>query len=140
MIQSHSLNTQPSFLLDNRDFHMQRLDLIPKKKVALPINFAPHENSVVIAKGRNAKSNPGNQQLRALVESNLEEYSKCTLKRDKTLIVSNILYLVQKKSNFEGAFVKYVEDQWWEVDEKTARENCSIQVKSFDDGSLLHSL
>ena len=107
---------------------VQRIDVFPKKKILLPPDFQPHEHSVIIGKGRAPKIAPGNKRLRAIVGTQLENYSKATLKKEKTFIVSNVLYAVQQNCS-EGAFVKFDGQSWWEVDDVSAREKITATFR-----------
>jgi hypothetical protein len=65
-----------------------------------------------------------------LVESNLEGYSKAKYKREKTTILSNILFAIQGASP-TGGFVKFDGKSWWEVADSTAREKIASTFRDY---------
>eukprot|EP00934_Nitzschia_sp_Nitz4_P008660 Nitzschia sp. Nitz4//scaffold14_size191712//68909//69703//NITZ4_001715-RA/size191712-processed-gene-0.308-mRNA-1//-1//CDS//3329536903//8650//frame0 len=96
---------------------------LPKERRMLPLNFRPHENSVVIGKGKDARRAPGTQRLREDIERNVSAYKAATRRLDKALVVSEILFRQNQRCPMGGAFVKFDGNCWWEVSEHDAREN-----------------
>jgi hypothetical protein len=75
----------------------------------LPAEYRPSSYTVIVGRGREPKSNPGNQRLRELALSFLPEYRE-EEKRTKTRIVSDILSTIYKACPDGGAFVKHAKD------------------------------
>ena len=73
----------------------------------LPPDFYPSKNTVVIGKGGIAREAEGNEQLRTLVKSRLQEYSNAKTRNDKSMIVSDIYQYIQRLCPVGTAFVKY---------------------------------
>jgi hypothetical protein len=95
----------------------------------LPANFYPHVYSVVCSRVRKTQLPIGNSRLNILARAFLQEYSADT-KPGKTVIVSRIMDMVRSNSpGGQGAFIKWHEDSWWEVDEIVARYKVSAIIR-----------
>ena len=81
----------------------------------------PGPLDVICARGSHARHHSGNKRLRAIIDSNLEEYGKASTKLEKTSIVSSIVDDVREASP-EGGFVRCERGQWYEVGDHLARE------------------
>ena len=110
------------------DAAIDQLSIFPKTKEQLPDDFQPYPYTVIIGKGRLPANAIGNRRLRVLVECQLKSYANAKHKRDKTLIVSNLLYAFQEACP-EGAFVKYDGETWWQVSDSTAREKIAATFR-----------
>lgn len=91
------------------------------KRIDLGPDFVPADYSVICGRGKVCSTSDGNRFLKSLVMSYLKPYSEAKNKVEKSTIVSAIIARV-KKAAPGGAFVKYDEDTWWEVDDAFARE------------------
>jgi hypothetical protein len=109
---------------------VNKATLLPRTVKKLSINFKPQPYTVIIGKGSLPAQAIGNRRLRVLVESNLEGYSKAKYKREKTTIVSNILFAIQGASP-TGGFVKFDGKSWWEVADSTAREKIASTFRDY---------
>jgi hypothetical protein len=95
----------------------------------LPANFYPHVYSVVCSRVRKIQLPIGNSRLNILARAFLQEYSDDT-KPGKTIIVSRIMDMVRSNSpSGQGAFIRWHEDRWWEVDEVGARYKVSAIMR-----------
>jgi hypothetical protein len=87
-------------------------------------NFAPGPYDVICARGKQAWNHTGNTFFRLLVEKRVEEYSKCSTKVERSLIVTDIVETIRTRGN---GFVKAKDphqryDGWIEVGDLLARE------------------
>jgi len=93
------------------------------KKTFLVHNYEPGGKDVICGRGKKCYNHLGNQILRRIVKSKLEEYSASACKYDKSNILSTIIAQVR----MNGGFVK--EDsktgQWYDVGDTMAREKIS---------------
>jgi hypothetical protein len=84
---------------------------------------------VIIGRGKSFNDAVGNQRLRVIATSFLSKYTKATTKNEKTLIVSNIVDMVQVACPRGAAFIKLVNGRWWQVDTLTAREKVGYVLR-----------
>ena len=99
-------------------------------KEPLPQGYSPSPESVVIGKGGHTR---GRSRLRMIAAKFLEEYSQATTKIEKSAIVSKIVEIVQKGCPDGGAFIRFADGRWWEVDSSKAREKVGYVLRD-----LLH--
>ena len=92
----------------------------------------PPQYSVIIGRGHVAKASTGNRRLDVLAMSILPRYAEATSKALKTEIVSELISTIRNACPV-GAFIRYVNGRWWEVDESTAREKVGYCLRN-----LLH--
>jgi hypothetical protein len=99
--------------------------VVPSKKVGLKVrlhyNFTPGKYAVLCGRGSKCTKSTGNQRLREIVKKNLAAYSEARSKVEKTAIVTAIIDTV-KQASPDGAFLKFEDDCWWEVEDSFARE------------------
>jgi hypothetical protein len=104
-----------------------------KEMIPLASNFSPGSCDVICSKGKEAKQHPANQWLRRLIKENLEEYSRCPSKLERSFIVSRIMRTIRDASP-DGGFVRNLNGVWHEVGDRNAREKIG---QAFRD--LLHT-
>jgi hypothetical protein len=90
-------------------------------KVLLPANFTPSPDSILCGRGKAASAAQGNRRLKMIVTQSLQQYSEARSKLDKSATVSRIVNMV-KQAAPEGAFVKFEQGHWWQVEDGVARE------------------
>ena len=88
----------------------------------LNIDFEPSPNHVICARGREAKEWQGNKFLRSLVDASVPKYEAATNRMEKTVIVSEIIEAVRSQTRDGVAFVKKVNNQWYQINESLSRE------------------
>lgn len=88
---------------------------------ALPVSYTPHKLDVICARGKLALKHDGNKRLRALVKHNLPMYSASKCKFQKSKIVADIVDAIRSASP-QGGFIKFVDDRWYTVSDRHARE------------------
>lgn len=99
-------------------------------KSALPANFTPGPYTVICGRGRKAQESIGNRRLGVLAQLFIPRYSKATRKDEKSKIVTEIVKMVQQACDDpEQAFVRQVNDIWWEVDNLHAREKVGTVLR-----------
>lgn len=91
------------------------------RKTELPSDFVPGKYAVLCGRGSKCTKSPGNQRLKQMVNNYLKPYAEAKNKVEKTSIVSTIIASVKQASPV-GAFVKYEDGAWWEVEDAFARE------------------
>lgn len=89
---------------------------------------------VICARGKKALEHSGNLRYKTLIEENLEEYSKCDTKFEKSLIVTKVIEAVREASP-NGGFIKKVDGVWYDVGDHLAREKTG---QSFRDSLYTH--
>lgn len=94
--------------------------------VPLPLDFIPGNFDVLCGRGKKNYNSLGNQRLRRIVESYVEQYSAATSRQDKSDILSAIVNEVRSASP-NGGFIKQdpVTERWFEVGDFLAREKVS---------------
>jgi len=89
----------------------------------LPAGFVPGEHDVVIGKGKKFYFHSGNQWLRTLVSSMLEEYKQAQTKSDKSNIISDVVEYVRQHGRFVKRDLKT--GKWVFAEPLLCREKCS---------------
>eukprot|EP00980_Cylindrotheca_fusiformis_P014060 scaffold3670_cov124-Cylindrotheca_fusiformis.AAC.36 len=84
--------------------------------------------SVRIGRGKTCSKAIGNRRLQVLASSFLEAYRKTSTKIEKSLIVTKIVDMIQEACPV-GAFVRYQDGRWWEVDDFTARDKVGSTIR-----------
>jgi len=91
-------------------------------KSKLPPDFKPRPYSVIIGRGKTISNTEGNQHLRTLAISHLKQYTAAQTKADKTKIVSRIVNITKEAVGGLGAFVKFQDGCWWEINDALAKD------------------
>lgn len=84
--------------------------------VPLPLDFLPGSFDVLCGRGKKNYNSLGNQRLRRIVDSYVEQYSAATSRQDKSDILSAIVNEVRQASP-HGGFIKQEpnSERWFEV-------------------------
>eukprot|EP00980_Cylindrotheca_fusiformis_P031192 scaffold25948_cov117-Cylindrotheca_fusiformis.AAC.2 len=98
------------------------------KKTLLPADFVLQPYSVRIGRGKACSEATGNQRLQVLASSFLDDYKKASTKIEKSVIVTKIVDTIQEACPV-GAFVRYQDGRWWEVDDFTARGKVGSTIR-----------
>lgn len=93
---------------------------LPETKRRLSKNFAPETDTVVLGKGNIPKTNFGNLKLKGIVMDTLMEYASGE-RRKKIAVISRIIRHVTAHNYSTTGFVKFEDDNWWEMTERDAR-------------------
>lgn len=91
-------------------------------KTMLPKEFRPTHYSVQCGRGKACRTSIGNRRLQIIGSMFLQKYSAARNKYEKSTIVSDIISTVKAAANEHGAFIRYHDGRWWEVEELIARE------------------
>ena len=95
-------------------------------------DFEPGQYSVIIGRTKKCYTSVGNLRLRDLCLMHLPTYSKCSKKKDKSQVVSEIMQLVRESCPDGGAFIKKDDaGRWHEVREVIARERVASIFRDF---------
>jgi hypothetical protein len=97
----------------------------------LPADFSPHHHSVVCGRGKKCINAPGNQRLKIISRKFLQKYAQIKCKKSKAAIVADIIDLVRSEcpNGGQGAFVRFHQNNWWEVDELGARQKVTTIMR-----------
>jgi len=90
-------------------------------KRMLPQDFIPTPHSVICGRRKECFDAVGNRRLRIVISMFLKKYSEAKSKVAKSVIVSTVLDMIYDATP-QGAFVKYENGRWYELDEDSARE------------------
>lgn len=98
----------------------------------LPVDFEPGQHSVIIGRTKKCYTSVGNLRLRDICLMHLPAYSKCTKKKDKSQVVSDIMQLIRESCPEGGAFIKKDgSGRWHEVRDVIARERVASIFRDF---------
>ena len=99
----------------------------PSSTCALPPDFRPCDDTVVIGKGRTGI--PGNRRLRALAAKSLPSYTETNDRRKKSEVLSQLLHSMKTLCPV-GAFVRQVgSNRWVAVSDSDAREKIACVLR-----------
>lgn len=99
----------------------------PRCLTPLPVDFSPSPTHVVTnSKNAQAVDHAGNQWLRSLIKSNLQDYADGSTCR-RHAIVSSIIHTIQQE---KGWFICRKRGRWFAVDHTVAREKVARLFKS----------
>jgi hypothetical protein len=90
---------------------------------ALPEDYTPGDNDVVVGKGKKYFRHLGNEMLRQMAASMIADYDKSCTKLDKSLIISSVVDRIRAS----GMFVKFdpSSGRWLVAEELLCREKTS---------------
>ena len=104
------------------------------KHSILPLAFKPSLSTVIVGRGKDCKTAPGNVKLRELATNFLVRYCKANGKSEKSEILTEIVRMVRESCPNGGAFVKKGDGgRWIELDDHGAREKVGYVLRD-----LLH--
>lgn len=95
----------------------------------LPDDFIPDSWSVICGRGKYAFNHTGNRRFRVLCHANLEKYSTCKSKMEKSLIVMSIVDAIREGSQNGGFIKKDASGRWVEVGDNVAREKVGQELR-----------
>ena len=111
---------------------------VVESKKPLPESFIPGEFDVICSRGKIAKSHSGNIYFQSLVEKTAPKYANAKGKLAKSLIVSEIMEEIRRKSP-NGGFIKLSGGHWFEVGDWNAREKVSQSLRDILHGQYRSS-
>jgi hypothetical protein len=90
---------------------------------ALPEDYTPGDNDVVVGKGKRYFRHSGNEMLRQMAVARIVDYDKSCTKLDKSLIISNVVDRIRAS----GMFVKcdVSSGRWLVAEDLLCREKTS---------------
>eukprot|EP00934_Nitzschia_sp_Nitz4_P000270 Nitzschia sp. Nitz4//scaffold79_size90958//30334//31225//NITZ4_005017-RA/size90958-augustus-gene-0.168-mRNA-1//1//CDS//3329558225//270//frame0 len=94
----------------------------------LPSTFVPGDLDVICARGKQAKSHPGNVRYQQIIENYMDRYVAANSKLQKMSIISEIVAKIRFASP-KGGFVKLKDGCWYEVGDHFAREKVSQSLR-----------
>ncbi|CAB9514048.1 Nitrilase family, member 2 [Seminavis robusta] len=99
------------------------------KSPFLPESFEPTENEVILGRGKQVATHPGNKRFKEVVLSHIKEYSAAQTKALKSNILSHIVSKIRGKSSFQAGFVKQDNSTGrWMVAEDSAARIATAQI------------
>lgn len=89
----------------------------------LPEDFEPTEKEVILGRGKQIASHPGNKQYKEIVLSHIKEYSAAQTKALKSSILSHIVNKIRSNSAYQAGFVKQdgTTGRWTIAEDSAAR-------------------
>lgn len=88
----------------------------------LEVDFEPSPYSVICGRGKICFDAIGNRRLKVTASLFLQQYSEGN-KDQKSMILSTVIAITRDACpQGRGAFIKFVDGRWWEVDTRSARE------------------
>ncbi|CAB9500267.1 Nitrilase family, member 2 [Seminavis robusta] len=128
MIATISMNASPFPALSS--FHqLNKTSMMDSSTKPLPADYVPGPNCVICARGNAVKKHPGNIRFLQIVDDHLKKYSAAGSKLEKSLLVSNIIDIIND-SNPDGiGFVRQIDGQWVAADDHTAREKAGQRLR-----------
>jgi hypothetical protein len=106
---------------------------VPLPGLFLPPGFLPAPYTVVIGKRKFHSGFIGLQRLRILATTVLPKYAEAKSKKEKSEVISGIVKTIRDACPV-GAFVKFQDGRFWDVDDYAAREKVGYVLRD-----LLHS-
>jgi len=95
----------------------------------LPDSFEPNEKEVILGRGKQVGSHPGNLRFKEIVLAHIEEYSAAQTKALKTSILSQIVKNIRDNSEYKAGFVKQdMKSARWTIAEDSAARIATAQV------------
>lgn len=91
------------------------------EKTILPEDYEPSSISIICGRGKGSYQSDGNVHFRALIKSNLERYKEAPGRLEKSFVVSEVLNMIRESCPV-GAFVKYENGRWYDLDDSVCRE------------------
>ena len=80
-----------------------QLSILSDEKFFFPMGFRPRNTDVILERGVNSYNHIGNEMLRNMVASRLDEYAATRCRKGKSDVLSSIVAQVHKQG---GAFIK----------------------------------
>jgi len=100
------------------------------KDTMLPEDFVPGPYTVFIDRRKGARQATGNQRLRKIAMSFLNEYAKASDKPSKSRIVTTIWRMLEDTGPDGGAFVRLgVDNRWYKVRDCVATEKVGYTMR-----------
>merc|ERR1711933_184205 len=98
-----------------------------------PEGFVPRYTDVIIGKGMRAFSHVGNERLRDIIASRLQEYENMRSKKERSDVISSIV----AETRAHGSFIKKDANTglWFEADEVLARDKISQAFRNLKNKS-----
>jgi len=92
------------------------------------MNLTPTEYDVLCGRGPKSFKHPGNQKLRTRIVLSLERYDKCESRKEKTLLIREI---IQSIMNEGGRFLKFdkTNNCWFDGGVKAARSRVGFAFR-----------
>jgi hypothetical protein len=107
-------------------------------KTPLSVDFTPGGFDVICSREKKAKNHPGNLFFHSMIAKSAPNYATAEGKLGKSLIVSEIIDTIRRKSPL-GGFVKHIGGQWYEVGDWSAREKVSQSLRDILHGQYRSS-
>jgi hypothetical protein len=101
---------------------------VKETKIMLSTTFTPGKFDVICSRGKKAKSHSGNIFFQSLIQKSAPTYAATEGKLGKSLIVSEIIDTIRRKTPL-GGFVKCIDERWHEVGDFMAREKVSQSLR-----------
>jgi hypothetical protein len=137
-IHHNIMNQHPFSKPTSIGIHKDWKDSVVESMTPLSEAFSPGPYDVICSRGEKAKTHQGNLFFRSIIGQWTIKYVKAEGKLGKSLIVSEIIDTVRRKSP-DGGFVKQDGGKWYEVGDKTAREKVGQSLRDILQGQYRSS-
>ncbi|CAJ1952334.1 unnamed protein product [Cylindrotheca closterium] len=104
-----------------------------KHRNMLPPDFTPCEFDIICSRSKDAKNHTGNEVFQNIIKNTAPKYATVEGKLSKSIIVSQIVDAIRRRSSTGRGFVKLIGGQWYELGELGSREKVSQSLRD-----LLH--
>ncbi|KAL3937434.1 MAG: hypothetical protein SGBAC_007466 [Bacillariaceae sp.] len=104
------------------------------KNLRFLLDFTPDEFDVICSRGREANNHTGNVLLQTIIKRAAPKYATAEGKLSKSILVSEIVDVMRRRSATGRGFVKRIGGHWYELEELGASEKVSQTLRD-----LLHS-
>ena len=95
----------------------------------LEVDFQPSPYSVICGRGKICFDALGNRRLKVTASLFMHQYSEGN-KVQKSEILSNIIDITKASCPLgRGAFIRFIDGRWWEVDNNTARDKVGCVLR-----------
>jgi hypothetical protein len=116
-------NEQAPLAASNSKNRSSNYESTSTKGKLLPLNYRPSKYSVILGPSKAHQTAKGNHHMREIAETALlHKYAKATSRLAKSRIVNTVVNMIHMKCPNGGAFVRFANGRWNEVDEHVARK------------------
>jgi len=115
--------------------------MLSSTSFALPSNFKPGENQIIIGRGRATRQHIGNRKFASMIAAVSVEYAAAPNKTEKGTILTRLIKIIHEQSDDAG-FVKRDHARkggWIFVDEVQARQTAAQAIRNHLQGAYKSS-
>jgi hypothetical protein len=130
MASPSSLPSFPALPIAFTQMELQKKKVLINPNQPLPVDFVPSAYSVICGRGKVCTDSVGNRRLKVIAGMFLERYSNASTKELKSMIVTQIMDILEEACpNQQAQFVRFSEGRWWSIDHMAAREKVGALLR-----------